>query len=404
MRSLARHPGWIVAVLLVASAAMYVAARLRAPSVPVARALRRDLEQHLVASGRVRVPTRISIASQVPGLVVVVGAVEGQRVQPGDLLLQIDDAEARAAVAQAKAAVDQAAARVAQLRKVGAIVATEASRQAETNLLRAQNDLERAQKLTDSGALAETQLEDARQKLAIARAQKSAAEAQQIAATPMGADSRVALSALLQSQAQLAAANVRLEQTRVIAPQKGVILERSVEPGDVTPSGKTVLVLAVDADTELMISPDERNLAWLRVGQPARVSADAYPQAVFEAEVSYIAPSVDPQRGSIEVRLRAAAPPAFLKPDMTVSVDLTVASKRQVLTLPSDSVRGAATAGPWVFVAERGRVVRRNVTLGVRGQDVVEVASGLEEGAAVLIAGNRALVPGQRVRPEQGAP
>jgi HlyD family secretion protein len=113
---------------------------------------------------------------------------------------------------------------------------------------------------------------------------------------------------------------------------------------------------------------------------------------------------VDPQRGSIEVRLRAPAPPAFLKPDMTVSVDLTVASKKRVLTLPSDSVRGAATAEPWVLVAENGRVARRGVTLGIRGQDAVEVAAGLEDGAAVLLPGKRTLAPGQRVRPEPGVP
>ena len=404
MRSLARHPGWTVFVLLCALAVLAMAVRLRGPAVPVARAVRRDLEQHLVASGRVRVPTRISIAAQVPGLVVAVGAVEGQRVRPGDLLIQIDDAEARAAVAQAKALVDQAAARVAQLRKVGAIVATEASRQAEANLQRAQADLERAQQLSATGALADTELEDARQKLAIARAQRSAAEAQQIAATPMGADSRLALSALLQSQAQLTAASVRLEQTRVLARQAGLILERSVEPGDVAQTGKTLLVLAADADTELVIAPDERNLAWLRLGQAARASADAYPQVVFDAAVSYIAPSVDPQRGSIEVRLRAPAPPAFLKPDMTVSVDLTVASKKHVLTLPNESVRGAGTAEPWVLVAENGRVARRNVTLGIRGQDTVEVAAGLDDGAPVLLAGTRALVPGQRVRAEPGEP
>jgi len=176
MHALGRHPGWILIVSLTALAALAWGARMRGPKVPVVEVVRRDLEQHLVASGRVRVPTRISIASQVPGLVVAVGAVEGQRVRPGDLLVQIDDAEARAALAQAKAAVDQAAARVAQLRKVGAIVANEASRQAETNLQRAQADLERAERLAASGALADTQLEDARQKLAIARAQRSAAE------------------------------------------------------------------------------------------------------------------------------------------------------------------------------------------------------------------------------------
>ena len=68
--------------------------------------------------------------------------------------------------------------------------------------------------------------------------------------------------------------------------------------------------MAADGDVQLVFQPDERNLAWIRLGQKARASADAYPQQVFDAEVSYIAPSIDPQRGSVEVRLaraRAAA-------------------------------------------------------------------------------------------------
>ena len=402
MRIALKHPGWFIAAILLVAAALVLVVRMRGASVRTAVLLRQDLEQHVVASGRVRVPTRVSVSTQVAGLVVAVGAVAGQRVQTGDLLLQIDDAEARAAVAQAKAAVDQAAARVTQLRKVGAIVASEASRQAETNLQRAQSDLERAQQLAKSGALAVSQLDDARRQLEIARAQKVAADAQQIAATPMGADSRVALSALLQSQAQLTAANVRLLHTRISARQSGIILDRAVEPGDVVQLGQTLLVMAADADTELVISPDERNLAWLRVGQAARASADAYPQATFDAEVSYIAPAVDPQRGSIEVRLRVPAPPSFLKPDMTISVDLTVAAKKQVLTLPSESVRGASTPAPWVLIAERGHAVRRGVKLGIRGEGTVEIESGLDEGAQVLVAESQELAPGQRVRPKQG--
>lgn len=400
MRLLAKHPGLSLATVLLVAVAGAFGARACGARVRSTHASRRDLEQHVVASGRVWVPTRLSIATQVPGLVIAVGAVEGQRVRTGDLLLQIDDAELQAAAAQAKAAVDQATARVTQLRKVGAIVANEASRQAETNLQRAQADLARAEQLSASGALSRTELDDARRRLDIAQAQRSAAEAQQIAATPLGADSRVALSGLLQTQAQFAGAKVRLEQTRIVARQAGVILSRSVEPGDVVQPAQTLLVMAADAGTELVIAPDERNLAWIALGQRARAAADAYPQRLFDAEVNYIAPAVDPQRGSVEVRLSVPSAPDFLKPDMTVSVDLTVSSKKQVLTLPSDAVRGAGTPAPWVLIADGGRVAKRSVQLGIRGQGRLEIAAGIDEHAEVLLAEGGGVVPGQRVRPE----
>ena len=104
--------------------------------------------------------------------------------------------------------------------------------------------------------------------------------------------------------------------------------------------------VAGDGATEIVIEPDERNLAWLRVDQSGKASADAYPDQVFDARITYIAPAVDRQRGSIEVRLAVPEPPATLRPDMTVSVDLTVASANNVFTLPSDSIRDAATAAP----------------------------------------------------------
>lgn len=400
MRLLRRPALWLVLAAVVAVGVVLIV-RARGPAVRTAPVVRQAIEQHLVASGRVRVPARVQVAAQIAGLVVAVGAVEGQRVQAGDLLVQIDDGAERAAVAQAEAAVGQARARVDQLRRVGAIVATEALRQAETNLERARTELARTQGLVERQAVPAIELENARRAFEIARAQKNAADAQQAAAAPAGAESRIALSALLQAQAQLAAANVRLGQTRITALHGGEVLTRAVEPGDVVQPSRPLMVLAADADTELVFQADERNLASLAVGQRARASADAYPQQVFDATVSYIAPSIDPQRGSVEVRLAVPAPPAHLRPDMTVSIDLTVAGKPSALTVPSDAVRDAATPAPYVLAVEDGRVVRRDVELGIRGEGTTEIVTGLDEGSEAILPGGRPLAPGARVRPER---
>lgn len=399
-RRLARRPvAWIVLALVILAGGA-LALRARGPSVRTTTAVRRALEQHIVASGRVRVPTRVQISARASGLVVAVGATEGQHVEAGDLLVQLDDAAERAAVAQAKAAVDQSRARVAQLRRVGAIVATEALREAETHLERARTELGRAQRLFDARALPAVELESARRAVEIAQAQKTAAQAQQVAAAPEGAESRIALTALLQAEAQLAGANARLAQMRMVAPHAGEVLSRAVEVGDVVQPGRTLMELAVDGDVELVFQSDERNLAWIAAGQPARASADAYPQDLFDATVSYIAPSIDPQRGSVEVRLAVPDPPAHLRPDMTVSIDLTVAAKPDALTVPSDAVRGAATAAPYVLTVEDGRVARREVRLGIRGEGSVEIVAGLDEGSRVILPGADPPAPGRRVRVE----
>ena len=146
MTTILRRPEfWIVAVLAVLAGIVAVVTS-RGPEVRTVTAARRDIEEHVVASGRVWVEARVQVSAQLSGLAVAVGAIEGQHVKAGELLVQIDDAEPRAGVAQAKAVVDQALARVEQLRRVGAIVTTEALKEAQANLDHAKLDQERSEK------------------------------------------------------------------------------------------------------------------------------------------------------------------------------------------------------------------------------------------------------------------
>lgn len=394
----ARRPGvWITAALLLAAALVGIF-QARGPLVQVAVVTRSDIQQHLIASGRVRVVTRVQLTAQVAGRVTLIAAREGHRVRSGDLLARIDDQEARTAVAEARAAAAQARGRVDQLRDVSAVVAGERLREAEANYSRAESELARIEALGKGGMVAARDVEEARRALEVAAAASRAARAQQQGAGAQGADARVAESAWRESEARLAAAQVRLAQTRVVAAQAGVVLGRLVERGDIVRVGDTLFELAGDGETEIVIEPDERNLAWLRVGQTGKASADAYPDQVFDAEIRYIAPAVDRQRGSIEVRLGVPDPPATLRPDMTVSVDLTVASKKNALTVPTDAIRDKATAAPWVFVVDAGRVVRRNVTLGIAGEGQSEIASGVSEGDLVALSAAQVFEAGQRVR------
>ena len=98
--------------------------------------------------------------------------------------------------------------------------------------------------------------------------------------------------------------------------------------------------------------------------------------------------------------MRVPDPPATLRPDMTVSVDLTVASKKNALTVPTDAIHDAATA-PWVFLVDAGTVVRRDVTLGIAGEGQSEIASGVSAGELVALSPGQTLEPGQRVRLRQ---
>jgi HlyD family secretion protein len=139
-------------------------------------------------------------------------------------------------------------------------------------------------------------------------------------------------------------------------------------------------------------------MRYLKLGQRALVAADAYPAQRFDAQLSYINPAVDATRGSVEVKLDVAAPPDFLRQDMTVSVDIEVARRADALTLALAAIRDGAGTEPWVMVIEDGHARRRTVKLGVRGDSRVEILEGLREGDQVLPATGVVIKEGKRVR------
>ena len=115
--------------------------RLLGEKITVLAASRGELRQSVVASGKVRSPQRVELASQITGRVTQIPVREGQSVAAGQLLIQLDDAEWRATLAQAKASQQQSELRLAQMQQLTQPLATQAKRQAEANLLQAQHEL-----------------------------------------------------------------------------------------------------------------------------------------------------------------------------------------------------------------------------------------------------------------------
>jgi HlyD family secretion protein len=384
--------GAVLAILLATGVRAWMGPRL-----PAWDARRRELVQRVVASGRVLAPARIQVGSVVVGRVVKVAVEKGDRVRPGQVLLQLDDAETRAQLAQARSAVDQAKARLEQVREVSAQVTGEAVRQGQLRLEQAEVKLNRQRTLAQAGSVSQSDLDDAQQARDLAASQLASARIQASAAVT-GAARRAAEAALQQARGAEAAAAARLDQLQIRSPSAGVVTERDVEPGDVVQPGRTLLVVARDGATQLSVLPDEKNLAFLRLGQPAQASADAFPDRTFPARVAWIAPAVDLSRGTVEVKLDVPDPPPFLRPDMTVSVNVEVGRDPQALVVPAAVLRDAGS-DPWVMAVRGGRAVRVPVRLGLRGDGAVQVLEGLSPGEPVLAA-SAAVAPGARVRTE----
>lgn len=387
--------GAVVALPLLGGAA-YVAIS-GVPRVEVGAPTRAPVVGSLAIIGRVAPPAEVRFAAREPTTVTQTPVDEGEHVLAGALLVHMDDVEALAMVQQAEASLAQARAQSREVATVTSKTANASLREARAQLAEAKRVAETDEALFAKGNLSASQLDRSRTDLTVARSRARAAELAAAATSKNGAQWQAAVANETFAEAGLLAAKSRADRLSVRAPAPGVVTVRAVEVGDTVQPGTHLLTLVTDGPTELLIEPDEKNLASLAVGQRARASAEAFPERSFDATVAYIAPAVDPARGTIEVRLEVPNPPDYLRTDMTVSVDVIVDEKAQALTLPVDAVLDLAT-DPHVFVVVDGRARRRDVTLGVRGGDRVEVLDGLEADADVVLRPGDALEDGARVR------
>src|SRR5690606_32187898 len=234
------------------------------------------------------------------------------------VLVVLDDEDARAGVAQAEAQLASAKAGRVTWAKLNAPQAEADLRRAEANLEDARRRLAREKSLFQAGATTEASLEDAKTAEQLAVTQRDAAVLQVRAAEAGGSQSQTAQANVALAQAQLERAKVQLARHVVRSPTDGVVITRMVEPGDAVMSGSNLFLLSSTGQTRLRVEPDERSLALLAVGQTAIASAEAFPNDKFEAKVAYIAPAIDASRGTVEVRLVVANPPEFLRHNMTI--------------------------------------------------------------------------------------
>ena len=396
--SLPHPPRWVVAAAaLVAIALAVVAFRaVQGRAVDVAPATMTRLTQSVVVSGRVLAPSKVELGSTITGRVVKVDVDDGDRVGAGQRLIELESSELAAALAQAEASERAAVSRIRQWRSVGVPNARELQAQAEANAKLAESEYARQNALFAQGFIGQARLDEARRALAVAQSQLVAARSNATANNDDGVERQLLEDQLATARATREAAAAKLAQTRIAAPANGVVLDRTVEPGDIAQPGRVLIVLALDGPVRLVAPIDEKNLAVLKPGQRARVSADAFPGTRFDAVLDTLSPGVDIQRGTVEAKLAVAAPPPFLRSDMTVSIDIAVADKERALVVPAGALRDPAAPEPAVLVIRDGVAVRVGVRTGARTAEQVEILGGLRDGERVIV--DPAVAAGDRVR------
>jgi HlyD family secretion protein len=389
----------VVALLGVTAAVGVARSQDRAVEVRVEEVQERDLEATITATGSVRARRQVNISSDVMGRVIELNVEEGDEVDAGDVLLEIDPSQIRAAVSRARAALSQARAQVSQQ---------------QANLLQAQRDLERVRLLRDSdpGLVSVQRLQEAETQVEV---QQSLLES--------------AHHGVEQAQAGLEEAEDQLGRTTIRAPISGRVTRLNIEAGEtvvvgtMNNPGSLLLTISDLSVIEALLAVDETDIPRVSVGDSARVELDAFPGEGYAATVTRIGSSAirsgaaagnqagAPTGGSVdyEVILTLLDPPALLRPDLSAVADIVVDSRSGVLAVPiiSVTVLDDEDEEPQegVFVVRDGVAGFRPVELGITGREYFEVRSGLSVGDRVVsgpFQRIRELRDGQAVRVEPG--
>lgn len=381
-----RYKPWIMIILLVLLVSFATYRWWQGPLLPSYEVVSSPLIQTVVASGRVEKVSRTQIGSEITGVVLERLVQEGDRVSRGDVLLVLKSDEISAQVRQAEAELKE--------------LATTRRPQAEVDLANAKVQLEQAQREavrrrnTELGILSAEEREKSIEAEKLARNNLESARLKVASLAPDKVEETKLRERLAALQAQVA-------KTKIRAEVSGIILTRNVEPGDLVQPSQTLFTIALDGATEIRVPFDERNLPLLALQQKASVITDAYPDQPFPAHINFIAPSIDAQRGTIDIRLTVDPVPDFLRQDMTVSVNVETNKRERTLVIPNDALSSISGNKAMVILVRDRKIQRHPITLGLRGLVMSEVVAGLKEGDHVLTDAESVLKDGTRVRIEQ---
>jgi HlyD family secretion protein len=409
-----RRTGIVIGVVVVAVVAgAGIVARGSKPKgihVRTEKVARKKLVSLVTANGTIEAKTKVDLSANVMGQITALNVEEGDTVHKGDLLLVIDQARYKAAVNSAQSSLQGLQAELARSREAAA---------------QARRDFDRAAKQFHDGLLPEADYEAS--KSALEQAQHSAQHAS---------------DQVEQARADLAASEDELAKTEIRAPMDGVVTRRNIEKGEVVVTGTmnnpgTVLMTISDMSTvQAVLEVDQTDVPLLKLGQKAAVLLDAFPDHPFPGEVAEIgsSPILTSALGTqatgtdYEVKVTLLSHPPGIRPGLTVTADVTTATKDDVLAVPLGALvlRGADTKGTpgpaaeiptvqpgqpeavsarvhdveGIYVVDGGKVDFRPVSTGIKSEMDVEITAGLKQGDVIVVGPFKALrdlAPGSRV-------
>lgn len=298
-------------------------------------------------------------------------------------------AQAEAQVAQAEASLRQAKANSIQVQLRQSDV--EAAREALNEALASQAT---AQARTRDVQVRQKQLEAAQASVRQAEATLKASRAGRLQDAASRQSVQVAIADLRRQTLQLNEAATDLGYASIYAPRGGVIMQKFVEEGSVVPAGTaalkegTGLVSIADISKMFVLAEvDEADMAGMKVGQKAEVTASVLPDQKLPGRVVKIFPmgTEDQNVVRFQVRVQIDSPPAQLRPGMTADVTVHIAERKQVLVVPDVAITRTKGKTSVEVMSGPQKIEKRDVEIGLSNWEETEVLSGLKEGETVII-------------------
>jgi multidrug efflux pump subunit AcrA (membrane-fusion protein) len=332
----------------------------------------------------------VTVSSEAEGRVEQVMADVGDRVGKGQTLARVSPVEFQLTVDQQQAALMQARARLGlgeneselkDLRQAAEV------KKAAADLTDADQKYKRAQSLLETGVIPRQQFDEAEARYKSAKATYDLAEQQ---VENMRASMR-------QTQASLNLANKRLRDTEIRAPFAGHVKTREVTVGQYLKIQTPVMTIVNVDPLRARLSVPEKMSPWVRVGREVKLSLEAFPGREFTGRISRINPSVDEKNRTFEIEALVANRDAELKPGSFVKATIQSDKVDSILAIPYSAA--AYLFGAYkVFVIQGKTVKEREVKLGDRLGDLVEIIEGLRAGDKIAVgAGGPQLKDGMEV-------
>jgi multidrug efflux pump subunit AcrA (membrane-fusion protein) len=337
--------------------------------------------------GTLAAQEEVTISAETEGTVSQIRADLGDRVQAGQPLVELDREKAGYKLAQQKAALDRALAKygVSAPGQLPPIEQTPDVQKAAAELAQARQAFERAKALHDRQLLPRQQLDDAE---AAQRSKQATYESALQNAKNLRAD-------IDASDAAMRLADRELRDTSIRAPFDGYVQKRIVSLGELVRAQAPVMGLVRVDPLKVIAEVPERMAPWIEVGQAVTLTVDAFPDKTIAGTVSRISPAVNTGTRAFPFEARVPNSGALLKPGTFARVRIDTSKTDTVLTVPVSSLQYRYGVNR-VFVLTGDRLMARELRVGDRVGDRIEVVSGVSAGDPVALGDIERFVDGMK--------